>query len=294
MKRFSEYNPIINFMFYIGAILFGMFFVHPVFLFVSLAFAITFHVTIKGRESFRFITGLIMFACFLAAINPLINSRGEKVLFTYFGGRPYTMEALLYGFAISMMFVAVIIWFSTYNRIMTSDKFLYIFGRIAPSSSTVLTMTLRFVPNYKNKIIQLSNSRSSIGLGISGDKKQKIENALMIISSLITWAFEGGIVTADSMKSRGHGTGERTAFALYSFEAKDKALLILIIVLELITLICGIKGAAETEYTPKLHIQSTNSGYFVVGIIAYTLLLVIPTILNIMEEIRWRVSRSRI
>lgn len=271
-----------------------MFFIHPAFLLVSLGFAITFHITIKGSESLKFLGGLLTFACLLAVLNPLINSRGERILFTYLGGRPYTMEALLYGFAISIMFVAVIIWFSTYNQIMTSDKFLYIFGRIAPSGSTVLTMTLRFVPNYRNKIIQLSNSRSAIGLGISGKKKQKVENALMIISSLITWAFEGGIVTADSMKSRGHGTGARTSFALYSFDVRDKTLLVLIIVLEIITLTCGIMGAAETEYTPKLYIQSMNSGCFVAGITAYILLLAIPTILNLMEEIKWRISRSRI
>ena len=41
------------------------------------------------------------------------------------------------------------LWFSSYNEIMTSDKFVYLFGRVIPALSLVLSMTLRFVPKFK-------------------------------------------------------------------------------------------------------------------------------------------------
>jgi energy-coupling factor transport system permease protein len=46
------------------------------------------------------------------------------------------------------MLAAVISWFSCYNAVMTSDKFVYLFGRVIPALSLILSMTLRFVPKF--------------------------------------------------------------------------------------------------------------------------------------------------
>ena len=51
-------------------------------------------------------------------------------------------------------------------------------------------------------------------------------------SSLSTMAtvsythLEGGIITADSMRSRGYGSGKRTNFAIYRFDGRDVILLL--------------------------------------------------------------------
>ena len=53
---------------------------------------------------------------------------------------------MLYGLASAALLSATLLWFTCYNTVMTSDKFIYLFGRVIPALSLVLSMTMRFVP----------------------------------------------------------------------------------------------------------------------------------------------------
>ena len=57
----------------------------------------------------------------MAIVNPLISHNGQLVLL-YVNGNAITIEAILYGVAMSTMIVAIMLWFSCYNEVMTSDK----------------------------------------------------------------------------------------------------------------------------------------------------------------------------
>ncbi len=292
---FSTYNPIINFAFYIGAVVFGMFFVHPAFLVVSVVLAMSYYVTVKGKSAWKMAAVMVPVFVAVAVINPLINTLGDRVLFTWAGDRPYTFEALCYGMAIGGMLVTILLWFASYNLVMTGDKFLYIFGRFAPSISMVLTMVLRLVPGFQRKISQIAGARKCVGkAGDTGTRREKIDNGLTIVSTLTTWALEGGIMTADSMQSRGYGSGRRTTFSIYRFAMRDKALLGTEILLAGVIGFCGINGAAGAAYTPEIVLANLGNTWTMAGLTAYALFLSIPSVLNIMEEITWRILRSGI
>ena len=292
---FSGYNPLITFLFFIGAVVFGMFFVHPAFLVCSFLLAFAYHITVRGARGFRLLFGMLPLFILLSVVNPLFNTYGEHILFTYFGGRPYTLEALFYGMAIAAMFVSMMTWFALYNSVMTSDKFLYIFGKAAPAVSLVLSMIMRLVPNFRRKAEQITAARKCIGkAGSSGTKKEKIRNGMTILSTLTTWALEGGIVTADSMRSRGYGSGPRSSFSIYRFDSRDKALLAIMCILVAVVLVCGIMGGAKAVYTPALFISWFDNMYTAAGLAAYFIFLSIPTVLNITEAITWRILRSKI
>jgi energy-coupling factor transport system permease protein len=47
---------------------------------------------------------------------------------------PLTLESIFYGLAAAVMLAAVVLWFGCYNEVMTSDKFIYLFGRVIPRS----------------------------------------------------------------------------------------------------------------------------------------------------------------
>ncbi len=292
---FSEYNPVINFLFYISAIVFGMFFVHPIFLLISCVLAAAYYMTIRGTKALKLIVGLIPVFVIVSLINPLLNRYGEHVLFMWAGGRPYTLESLYYGMAIGAMFVAITLWFATYNVVMTSDKFMYVFGAMAPSITLVLTMVLRFVPDYIARTKQIAGARNSIGKAGSQEKKRdRLNNGMTIVSALTSWALEGGIVTSDSMRSRGYGCGKRTSFSIYRFDSRDRSLMLFMILLIAVVLICGVKGGMSATYTPQLSISGVDNPFTVLGLIAYFVLLVIPTFITLREEIVWRILRSRI
>ena len=116
----------------------------------------------------------------------------------------------------------MILWFSCYNQIMTSDKFIYLFGRIIPAMSLMLSMALRFVPHFIAQLKVIRNGQKCVGMDVSNGKWfKKVRYALNMVSILVTWALENAIETADSMKSRGYGLKGRTAFSIYRLNRRD-------------------------------------------------------------------------
>lgn len=272
-----------------------MILLHPAFLAASVLLSMLYYLTAKGWQGWKFVGGMIPLLLVLSLMNPVFNTYGAHVLFRYAGGRPYTLEALCYGAALGAMMVSVLMWFACYNAVMTSDKFLYLFGKMAPSVTLILTMVLRLVPSYKNKVTQLNGARHCIGKGTdTGDKKERMEHSMVLLSTLTSWALEGSVITADSMRSRGYGCGKRTTFSIYRFENRDKVLLAVIILLASLVVFCGIHDAASVTYTPQLSIQSWQNSYTKAGLMAYIAFLAIPSAVNIWEEARWLNLKSKI
>lgn len=290
---FSSYHPIINFIFFIGAFLFGMILIHPVFSICSMVLSAVYYITIKGQAGVKFILGMLPFFVLLSVLNPIFNTLGETVLFTYLNGRPYTWDALCYGLSLASLFASVMIWFACYNTIMTSDKFLYLFGKWIPSLSLVLTMILRFVPSYQKHIVQISNARKCVGKSAGdGSNREKIENGMTIVSALTSWTLEGGIITADSMRSRGFGCGKRSSFSLYRWDSRDWVLMILMLLCMGLMAFCMVSGGTSAEFLPAVSV--TMNGYTITGLLFYFIFLSIPTAINIWEDITWRILRSKI
>jgi energy-coupling factor transport system permease protein len=238
---------------------------------------------------------MLIFFLLISFGNPIFNQLGETVLFTYFGGRPYTLEALFYGFAMASMFLSIITWFSTYNEVMTSDKFLYCFGGLAPSVSMILTMVLRLVPSFIKKTQQIAGARKCVGMSVEdGTKSEKIEHGLTIVSALTSWALEGGVVMSDSMRSRGFGCGKRTSFSIYRMKKSDIHLLILMMILIFTIILCAVRGGMDVVYFPRTQIADLDNIWTILGIICYFIFLSIPTALHLLEELTWHILKSKI
>lgn len=289
MKRdaFSQCHPLTNFLFFVAAIGFGVVIQHPAYTLAGCCCAGGYYYLLNGRKSIPFILGLIPVFLLLTCINPLVNTRGETPLF-YVLNRPYTLEALYYGMAIAGMLVVMLLWFACYSRVLTSDKFVCLFGSLIPSLSLLLVMVLRMIPNLMRKAAQISGARKSIGKGAGeqSSHRDKLADGMNILSALTDWALEGGIVTADSMRSRGYGTSKRTSFRIYRLTARDIVLILLILLLAASILKAGGTGA---EYTPTLQIDQITWGFG-----AYCVLLLIPTFLHIKEAVEWHISISKI
>lgn len=293
---FSDRHPIVNFIFYIGALVMGMCLIHPLFLLCSLVLSFAYYAVLK-RGSWKYLLGMAALFVAVTVINPLFNPEGvgEHVLFTYFGGKPYTLESLCYGAAIAAMLVTIITWFATYNRVMTSDKFLYCFGRLAPSVSLILTMVLRLVPSFQKKARQIGGARKCIGKSVeNGTVYEKAQHGMTIVSTLTSWALEGGIVTADSMHSRGFGSGKRTSFSLYRMKKADVVLLVLMVVYMGLIVLCVCCGGMQVEYMPQIEIARFRGIWTALGGLCYILFLSIPVVMHIWEEVTWRILRSKI
>ena len=294
LDAFSKRHPVVNFIFFLGAIGFGMVIQHPAYLAAGFAFGTTYYLLLNGKKGTKMLLGLLPLFVVMTLINPLFNVYGATTLFHLFG-RPYTLEALYYGAAIAAVFVVMLIWFGCYNAVLTSDKFTSLFGNLIPALSLLLVMVLRLIPNLMRKAAQLSGARKSIGKGSAENatNKEKITDGMTILSALADWALEGGVVTGDSMRSRGYGSAKRTSFMIYRMTGIDAALLVLQCLLAAVVLATAISGGTAATYTPDFYIAPV-SGMHIWGFLAYCAYLSIPTVLHIKEAIQWHISRSRI
>lgn len=291
--EFSTYNPITNMVFFLGAIIMGMFFIHPAFVGISILIGVLYLLSLKKGRALKELLFMLILFIVLSVVNPVFDRMGATVLFRLFG-RPYTLEALIYGMTLGGMAVAILCWFACYNCIMTSDKFIYIFGRVIPAVSLILSMILRLIPNLSRKTKQISSARSCIGMAgsNSGTRMEKARNGALVLSALTSWALEGGIITADSMRSRGYGTGKRTTFAKYRFDARNIVLLAVFFVLAAATVFFAAGGGTAAEYVPYFTMTWFGDLYMTAGFAAYGLFLAIPLFLDMKEKIKWRILRS--
>ncbi len=295
MNEFKTYHPIVNFTYFVFVIGFSMFFMHPVCLSASLACGFTYSVLLKGKKAVKTNLMYMLPTLIIAALmNPAFNHEGATIIEYLPSGNPLTLESIVYGIAAAAMIISVICWFSCYNEVMTSDKFIYLFGRIIPSMSLILSMTLRFVPRFSSQLKAVTNAGRCMGRDVSnGSIIRRAKHGLAILSIMTTWALENAIETADSMKSRGYGHPGRTAFSIYTFDKRDKKALLCIVILGIYTLTGYLMGGMYFRYFPS--VKTMDFSIFGLSVfIAYTMLCICPVIIEIWEARKWKAIKSKI
>ncbi len=292
---FSSYHPCINFLYFGLVLLFTMCFMHPLCLIISALSAIAYNIYLDGRKSVRFnLIYMLPLLILTAILNPAFNHEGATILAYLPSGNPLTLESMIYGLCSAVMLIAVIVWFSSYTAVMTSDKFVYLFGRVIPALSLVLSMTLRFVPKFKAQLHVVSEAQRCIGRDVSeGSVLQRIKNGITILSIMITWALENAIETADSMKSRGYGLPGRTAFSIYRFDERDKNALVWLVFCGIYIISGWVTGGYYWRYYPTIK-HAAYDPFPISFLLVYLLLCLTPVIINIKEDRNWKRLRSEI
>lgn len=290
---FSSYHPSVNFLYFVSVLLFGMWFMHPACLAVSAVCAIAYNVYLNGEKSLRFcLVYMLPMLCLAAVVNPLFTHEGVTVLWYFPSGNALTLESILYGLAAAVMLVSVMIWFANFNSVMTTDKFIYLFGRVIPSLSLVLSMTLRFIPRFKKQMDHVKEARRCMG----AEQKEQgklgaLKEALTVLSIMITWALEGAVDTADSMNSRGYGLPGRTAFSLYFFEKRDWFCVLWILICDACILASHFTGLFDWRYYPAV---KGTAAAGLPGFLFLALLGLTPLLINMKEDLKWKRIRSEI
>jgi len=195
---------------------------------------------------------------------------------------------------IAFMLASVIMWFSCYNSIMTSDKFIYLFGRIMPAISLIFSMVMRFVPNYKMQVKKISDAQKCIGRDVSnGTVMQRARHGAKIISVMFTWALENAIDTADSMRSRGYGLKNRTTFSIYRFDRRDAAAGIVILAAAVVVIAGAALGKCSIEFYPNI-VMTEMDPFGIAVYAAYFVLCFFPIAIEVKEVLTWRLMQSKI
>ncbi len=291
---FSSCHPIVSFLYFVLVLGFSMFWMHPIGLCVSLICALFYALFLEGKKVLRFALCFLLPMMLLAAIiNPAFNHAGSTILTYLPSGNPLTLESILYGAASAAMLAGVMLWFRCYSIVMSSDKFIYLFGRVIPALSLVLSMTLRFIPRFSAQMRVVREAQRSLHGDVEEKgAREKLKRAIKVVSIMVTWSLESAVETADSMKSRGYGLPNRTAFSIYRITARDKLLLTWLAFCAAY-LIYGIAaGYLKWSYFPMLtgaRITAQSLCFFAV----YLVLCATPLILNGWEGRKWTTSQSK-
>lgn len=288
-SAFAGYHPAVSLAYFAAVLLFSMIIMHPAALLISLAGAFAWSVRLGGKRAVRAnLLYMIPTLVITALLNPAFNHAGGTILAYLPTGNPLTLESIVYGVAAAIMLVTVICWFTCWNRVITTDKLVYLFGRVIPALSLVLSMSLRFVPRFGRQIKVVADAQKCIGRDAStGPVLQRAKNGIRILSIMITWSLENAIETADSMKSRGYGLKGRTSFSLYRFDGRDKTMLSAILALAGFILSMAMAGGLYCRYFPTFRLAPWDA-WSVSALLAYGLLCALPLTVDMADGQKWR------
>ena len=295
MDEFTTYHPIVNITYFVAVIGFSCGFMHPVCVGISLICGFLYSVMLGGRKTLKFnLVYMLPLLIISALMNPAFNHEGVTIIMYLPDGNPLTLESILYGICASCMLISVICWFSCFNKIITSDKIMYLLGKIIPSLSLIFSMVLRFVPKFRTQIKTVSNAQKSIGRDVSkATLVSRVKNGIKILSIMITWSLENAIDTADSMKSRGYGLPDRTAYSNYNLSKRDVWVLFVILMLALYILVSSFLGQTRFTFYPSVNGAEITMGNIWV-FLAYAMLCATPIIIEVREAYKWKVLKSKI
>ena len=221
MKAFDGYHPTVLLVYFCSVLLVAMFVTNPVMQLSALLGGILFCGMLLGRRALPGNIAFYLSMFVLVAItNPLFSHNGVTPLF-FLNGNPVTAEAFIYGAAIAVTVIGVMLWCKAFGAVMSSDKFLYLFGRAVPKLSLVLSMALRFVPRFKRQMKTVSRAQKAMGLYSSKSYTDKIKNAGRVFTAMISRSIENSMETSDSMRARGYGMKGRSSFSLFRFHTHD-------------------------------------------------------------------------
>ena len=157
MNTFASYHPAVLMLYFIAVLLIAMFTQNPVLLALALLGGVSFCTLLERPKDFLHnMAFYIPLFLMIAITNPLFSHNGVTPLF-FLNGNPVTLEAVLYGLDIAAMLVAVMYWFKCYNHIMTSEKILFLFGKVIPKLSLLLStapVSYTHLDVYKRQVLR--------------------------------------------------------------------------------------------------------------------------------------------
>lgn len=291
---FEACHPAVNLIFF-GAVLFGTLgFHHPVFLLISLACAWAYSVKRNGPKAVLFNLTLVPCVLAFALLYSSFCHFGVTVLGQNFIGNNMTLESLVYGVVLGSSVACGIIWMSCVYSVFSSDKVVYLFGKVSPRLSLFLAILLRMVPRIKAEARRIHAARKGLGRGLDqGSLFQRMKNGIAIFSVMITWIIGSLANASDSMRSRGSSLRGRTAFSIYRFDNRDRAYVVGMFLCLTVTAMAALLGLTDMAYNPVM-IWEPVEPVHLVFYVGYGVLCLMPLGLEVWTDLRFRSALKQI
>lgn len=288
---FEQCHPAVNLIYFATVLVGTVTFQHPVYLAISFFCAFAYSVKRNGKKTAVFNLCLIPLIAVFALYYSSFHHFGVTVLRQNFIGNNMTLESFVYGLVLGVMAATVMIWMSCVFSVFSTDKVVYLFGKISPRFSLLFSVLLRMAPRCKQEAGRIQKAQQGIGRGIrQGNILQRIRNGLRIFSMLVTWMIDSLTIASESMCSRGSSLKGRTAFSIYRFDNRDRAYVIAQFTCLSVMLMAVLLRQTDMVYDPMLIWTpvTSMSWLFYAG---YAFFCLMPMLLDLWTEYRFRNAR---
>ena len=289
---FEACHPAVN-LIYFAAVMFGMLsFQHPVFLAIS--FACAFAYSWKRNKGKALLFNLCLLPCVVtfALYYSSYHHFGMTVLWQNHIGNNMTLESFAYGNVLGLQVAGAVIWMSCVYSVFSSDKVVYLFGKVSPRLSLFLAILLRMVPRIKAEAKRIHTARKGLGKGTDqGNLWQRIKNGIRIFSMLISWTIGSLATMSDSMRSRGSSLRGRTAFSIYRFDNRDRLFVIGLFLCLTLTAMAMLQGLTDMVYDPLILCESIAAANWIFCA-GYALLCLMPLGLELWTDHCFRTAKA--
>lgn len=291
--KLDKMHPFSVFLYFISVIIFTMFLQNPVIIVLSFVCSelLCFYFY-PAKQMAKSITSSIFLIAIMAFINSLLVHQGVTVLL-FINDIPLTLESMLYGLFLTMMLVSVYCWFKVYNKVITSDKFIFLFSRFTPKISLMLSMSFSFIEKLKTDYIMIKDSEIALGVYTGENVVDKLKSGFRITNILFNMAVESSVERAESMQARGYGLKGRTTFNIYHFKSRDAMLIAETIFSIIAVSVLLALGFGRFGFYPSLSLITLDVGNILLYVFCF-LMFSIGIFECIKESILWKISVSKI
>lgn len=282
--NFASYHPALNLLLFVAVVAFTACWTRPGLVAVSFLCALAFSVRLRGPRAVAIGCALALCALAFAALFALNVHFGVTNLARTPIGNSITIESLTCGVLVGFKVAAILVWLSCALCVFTADKVVFLLGRVFPKAAMMLAVTLRAVPMVCERARKIAVAQSGIGRGPGqGSILRRIANALRRASILVSWSIERFIEMSDSMRSRGAALRGRTAYSLYRFDNRDRALAVILVALITVCAAATALGQTQMLFSPIIVLPKASSAGVAV-FAAFLALCLLPLALQVAGE----------
>ena len=290
---FEKCHPAVNFIYFSAVIAGTILFNHPIFLLISYVCGFLYSIKRGGWKALAFNAVLIPLVAAFALYYSNYNHFGVTVLRQNMIGNNMTVESLVYGFVLGVSAAGVLMWFSCIYSVFTTDKAVYLFGKVSPRLSLLLAILLRMVPRIKKEAKKINTAQRGIGRGANqGNIFQRLRNSIRILSMLITWTIDSLTLASESMRSRGSSLRGRKAFSIYRFDNRDRVYVVILFACLTLTMMAVMLKQTDILYDPRIIMTPiTAMSYLFYG--GYAVFCLMPMGLEVWTQYRfWKARKT--
>ena len=175
-----------------------------------------------GGGRFKALKNYLKFALWVVllvlAINPLVNQSGNTVLWQsphlpLAGRLSVTLEAVLYGAAMGLRLLNIVVIFCLYNLIVHPDRILNMISRFAHKPALVISLSTRLLPVLAASLNNIREAQQLRGVDFSdGSLKKRVGRYTAMLNVLMISSLEDSLQIAEAMQARAFGSGPRSIY----------------------------------------------------------------------------------